>query len=72
MAKKQRPPKKRQHGGAREGAGRPTLDPKAEHRLILFTPEQLEKVERWRTRHDVPTFREAVRQMIEAAAEADR
>ncbi len=55
------------HGGAREGAGRPTVLKSVIRRSIKFEPKHLKKLERYAKRHGLRGYSEAVRRLVDLA-----
>ena len=67
MPRKRSPGRPRKHGGRRAGAGRKRLEGVGTQVVsVTLTPQHVAKVERWQDEHDVETFSEAVRQIIDA------
>jgi hypothetical protein len=60
------------HGGKREGAGRPKIDPLGTQVVaVRLTPKHVGKVERYQDAHSLPNFSAAIRAMIDVASVTD-
>lgn len=67
MPRKRGPGRPRKHGGRREGAGRKPLGGLGTQVVsVTLTPAHVAKVERWQEAHDLESFSEALRQIIDA------
>jgi hypothetical protein len=59
----------KQHGGRRTGAGRKLTDNVGTVRVtVTLTPIQVAAVEHWRELHELDSFSEALRDIVDAGA----